>query len=37
MHTRRIVDDVTFRRLCRARDYAHAYCASSIDTRVRAA
>ena len=36
MHTRRIVDDETFRRLCRARDYAHAYCASSIDTRVRA-
>ena len=34
MHTRRIVDDETFRRLCRARDYAHAYFASPIDTRI---
>ena len=34
MDTRRIVDDETFRRLCRARDYAHAFFASPIDTRV---
>jgi len=31
---RRVVDDETFRRLCRARDYAHAYFASPIDTRL---
>ena len=34
LHPRPIVDDETFRRLCRARDYAHAYFASPIDTRI---
>ena len=34
MQMRRVVDDDTFRRLCRARDYAHAYFASPIDTRI---
>ena len=34
MRARPIVDDETFRRLCRARDYAHAYFASPIDTRI---
>src|SRR5689334_540002 len=34
MQARRVVDDETFRRLCRARDYAHAYFASPIDTRI---
>src|ERR1051325_5069715 len=32
MRMRRVVDDETFRRLCRARDYAQAYFASPIDT-----
>lgn len=34
MPPRRVVDDETFRRLCRARDYAHASFASRIDTRL---
>src|ERR1041385_2532088 len=34
MQTRRVVDDETFRRLCRAREYAHTYFASPIDTRI---
>ena len=34
MRPRAVVHDETFRRLCRARDYAQAYFASPIDTRV---
>jgi AraC-like DNA-binding protein len=30
--TRPLLDDTTFRRLCRARDYGHAYFAEPIDT-----
>jgi AraC-like DNA-binding protein len=34
MQPRRVLDDETFRRLCRARDFAHAHFAAPIDTRV---